>query len=124
MRILLVLLLALPLAAADKLNVVLIMADDVGYECFGISGSEQYKTPHLDRLADHQLPIDYHDPWAVARRLQRILARRPRLVLAQELVGTVAEVLAEHKPEIDATAVSLVAELTAEIAPFRPDDLH
>ena len=79
---------------------------------------------HLDRLADHQLPTDYHDPWAVARRLQRILARRPRLALAQELVGTVAEVLAGHKPEIDATAGSLVAELTAEIAPFRPDDLH
>ena len=52
MRILLALFLTLPLAAADKLNVVLIMADDVGYECFGFSGSKQYKTPHLDRLAD------------------------------------------------------------------------
>ena len=32
-------------------NVVLIMADDVGYECFGCYGSRQYKTPHIDRLA-------------------------------------------------------------------------
>ena len=33
-------------------NVVLIMADDVGYECFGFSGSKQYDTPQLDRIAD------------------------------------------------------------------------
>ena len=71
---------------------------------------------HLDRLADHELPTDYHDPWAVAQRLQRILARRPRLALDQDLVATVAQALADHKPEIDATAESLVAELTAEIA--------
>ena len=32
-------------------NVVLILADDVGYECFGLYGSRQYKTPVLDRLA-------------------------------------------------------------------------
>lgn len=33
-------------------NVILIMADDVGHECFGFSGSKQYSTPTLDRLAD------------------------------------------------------------------------
>ncbi|MEQ8785684.1 MAG: sulfatase-like hydrolase/transferase [Pirellulaceae bacterium] len=38
-------------ASGDRLNVVLIMADDVGYECFGCYGSEQYQTPNLDRLA-------------------------------------------------------------------------
>ena len=32
-------------------NIVLIMADDMGYECLGCNGSESYKTPHLDRLA-------------------------------------------------------------------------
>ena len=37
--------------AARPPNVVLIMADDVGYECFGCYGSRQYKTPHIDRLA-------------------------------------------------------------------------
>ena len=36
-------------------NVVLIMADDVGYECFGCYGSQQYKTPHIDRLAQQGL---------------------------------------------------------------------
>ena len=38
--------------AEPPLNVVLIMADDVGYECFGSYGSRQYNTPQLDRLAD------------------------------------------------------------------------
>lgn len=33
-------------------NVVLIMADDVGYECFGSYGSLQYQTPRIDKLAD------------------------------------------------------------------------
>ena len=44
-------------AAADgqptepRTNVILIMADDVGYECFGCYGSSQYRTPHIDRMA-------------------------------------------------------------------------
>ncbi len=40
------------ISSAESLNVLLIMADDVGYECFGSYGSSEYKTPHLDRLAD------------------------------------------------------------------------
>ncbi|MFW6290021.1 MAG: sulfatase-like hydrolase/transferase, partial [Mariniphaga sp.] len=32
-------------------NIVLIMADDMGYECIGANGSLEYKTPNLDRLA-------------------------------------------------------------------------
>ena len=32
-------------------NIILIMADDVGRECFGCCGSKQYKTPRLDELA-------------------------------------------------------------------------
>ena len=32
-------------------NIVLIMADDMGYECLGCNGSTEYKTPNLDRLA-------------------------------------------------------------------------
>ena len=36
---------------ARRPNVILIMADDVGYECFGCYGSRQYRTPNIDRLA-------------------------------------------------------------------------
>jgi arylsulfatase A len=32
-------------------NVVLIMADDVSWECFGCYGAEDYKTPNIDALA-------------------------------------------------------------------------
>jgi arylsulfatase A len=33
-------------------NVVLIMADDLGYECIGANGCTRYQTPHLDRMAE------------------------------------------------------------------------
>ena len=39
------------LLAADRLNLILIMADDLGYECIGANGGTSYSTPHLDRLA-------------------------------------------------------------------------
>ena len=35
----------------DKPNVILIMADDLGYEAIGINGADEYKTPVLDSLA-------------------------------------------------------------------------
>ncbi|MFH1613978.1 MAG: sulfatase-like hydrolase/transferase [Planctomycetota bacterium] len=43
------------LAADDKStkkpNIILIMADDLGYECMGANGSTSYKTPVFDRLS-------------------------------------------------------------------------
>ena len=39
-----------PLSAA-KPNIVLIMADDFGYECVTANGGQSYKTPNIDRLA-------------------------------------------------------------------------
>ena len=37
--------------AAGEPNIVLIMADDMGYECVTANGGESYSTPNLDRLA-------------------------------------------------------------------------
>ncbi len=37
--------------APARPNIVLIMADDLGYECIGANGGESYSTPHLDKLA-------------------------------------------------------------------------
>ena len=37
--------------ASKKPNIILIMADDLGYECLGCYGSQSYKTPILDELA-------------------------------------------------------------------------
>ncbi|QDU79755.1 Arylsulfatase [Polystyrenella longa] len=39
-------------ANAAQPNVILIMADDIGYECYGCYGSQQYQTPNIDRLAE------------------------------------------------------------------------
>jgi arylsulfatase A len=38
-------------APAGKPNILLIMADDLGYECLGCNGSASYATPNLDKLA-------------------------------------------------------------------------
>lgn len=35
----------------NRPNILLIMADDLGYEALGYSGGTSYSTPHLDRLA-------------------------------------------------------------------------
>ena len=37
--------------AGEKPNIIVIMADDVGYDAVGAYGGESYPTPHLDRLA-------------------------------------------------------------------------
>ncbi|MCH8216961.1 MAG: sulfatase-like hydrolase/transferase [Planctomycetes bacterium] len=39
-------------AAGDKPNIVLIMADDIGFECYSGYGSPFYSTPNIDRLAE------------------------------------------------------------------------
>ena len=39
------------LPAADKINVVLIVADDMGYADMGTQGARGFKTPNLDRMA-------------------------------------------------------------------------
>ena len=38
-------------AASGKPNLILILADDFGYECVTANGGQSYQTPHLDRLA-------------------------------------------------------------------------
>lgn len=37
--------------AEKRPNIILIMADDVSWECFSCYGAEDYKTPNIDRLA-------------------------------------------------------------------------
>ncbi len=52
MAVLSAVLLAAPkLAAAEKVNVVVILADDLGWADLGCYGSKYHKTPNLDRLA-------------------------------------------------------------------------
>ena len=69
------LLAALPMpvsADTGKPNVILIMADDVGHECFGAYGSTQYQTPNLDRLASAGLRFNhcYSQPLCTPSRVK------------------------------------------------------
>ena len=45
--------------ANDRPNLVLIMADDVSWECFGCYGAEDYQTPHIDRLAAEGIRFEH-----------------------------------------------------------------
>ena len=53
-------------------NIVLIMADDMGYECLGCNGSTEYKTPNLDRLAAEGIRFDhcYSQPLCTPSRVK------------------------------------------------------
>src|SRR4051794_10430700 len=44
-----------PARAAQKLNVVVVLADDLGWADLGCYGSRFPRTPHLDRLSAHGL---------------------------------------------------------------------
>ena len=47
------------LQQGQKPNVILIMADDLGYETLGAYGGNSYKTPHLDFLAAEGMRFDH-----------------------------------------------------------------
>ena len=66
------LLLAATLTAADRPNVILILADDLGYETLGINGGESYRTPVLDRLAREGVRFTqaYAQPLCTPTRVQ------------------------------------------------------
>jgi arylsulfatase A-like enzyme len=46
-----VVLCASPVHAVSRPNIILVMADDLGYETLGCNGGTSYRTPHLDELA-------------------------------------------------------------------------
>lgn len=46
-------------AEADRPNIVLIMADDLGYECIGANGGTSWATPVLDELAATGLRFEH-----------------------------------------------------------------
>jgi arylsulfatase A len=59
------------LPAAEKPNIVLIMADDFGYECVAANGGE-YRTPNLDKLAATGMRFEecYVQPLCTPTRVQ------------------------------------------------------
>ncbi len=59
-------------AAREPLNVILILADDLGYETIAANGGESYQTPHLDRLAANGVRFEhcYAQPLCTPSRVQ------------------------------------------------------
>lgn len=59
-------------SAAEKPNIILIMADDLGMEGLGCYGGKSYKTPHLDKLAEQGLRFThaYSQPLCTPTRVQ------------------------------------------------------
>jgi len=56
----------------DKPNIILIMADDLGYECIGANGGTSYNTPELDRLAKTGIRFEhcYSQPLCTPSRVK------------------------------------------------------
>lgn len=61
-----------PKRAKRPPNIILILADDFGYECVGANGGTSYKTPNLDRLAQTGIRFDrcYVQPLCTPTRVQ------------------------------------------------------
>ncbi|MCA9204414.1 MAG: sulfatase-like hydrolase/transferase, partial [Planctomycetales bacterium] len=59
-------------AEAKQPNVILIMADDLGYETIGANGGTSYATPHLDALAQSGMRFEhcYVQPLCTPTRVQ------------------------------------------------------
>ncbi|MFM9148730.1 MAG: sulfatase-like hydrolase/transferase, partial [Verrucomicrobiota bacterium] len=51
---------SLTLGAADRPNIVFILADDLGYAEVGFNGQKKILTPHLDRLAKEGVVLSRH----------------------------------------------------------------
>ena len=64
-----------------KPNVILIMADDLGYEALGINGADEYKTPVLDSLALNGINFNnaYSQPLCTPTRV-KIMTGKPNYV--------------------------------------------
>ena len=67
----------LPVGRNKQPNIILIMADDIGYECLGCYGSKSYKTPVLDELARTGMRFEhcYSQPLCTPSRVKIMTGR-------------------------------------------------
>ena len=64
-------------AKTPRTNIILIMADDLGYETIGANGGTSYKTPGLDKLACEGMRFEhcYSQPLCTPSRVQIMTGR-------------------------------------------------
>jgi arylsulfatase A len=74
---LLILLFGLSASAKERPNVILVMADDVGYEWFSCYGSKSARTPNIDKLAGSGIRFNYafSQPVCTPTRVQIMTGR-------------------------------------------------
>ncbi|MDH4076619.1 MAG: hypothetical protein OEW29_11835 [Acidimicrobiia bacterium] len=70
---------------------------------------------HLSRFTGGAVVAGLDDPAEVARRLHRVLARRPRLAFASGRLPHLVEVLGQRVPAVADGAHALVADLAARL---------
>lgn len=69
-----------PLAAAERPNVIVILADDLGYGDLGCYGHPKFKTPHLDRMAAEGARLTHFNtpaPFCAPTRASLMTGRYP-----------------------------------------------
>ena len=62
---------------AAKPNIIVIMADDFGYECVTANGGQSYQTPNIDRLAANGIRFEqcHVQPLCTPTRVQLMTGR-------------------------------------------------
>jgi arylsulfatase A-like enzyme len=78
-----------PVAAADRPNVIVIMADDLGAEGLACYGSTIYSTPHLDQMAKEGLKFQnaYTSPLCTPTRVMLMSGLYPNRTGFQGLIS-------------------------------------
>ncbi|MEQ9079462.1 MAG: hypothetical protein RLP09_36720 [Sandaracinaceae bacterium] len=97
-----------PEARALYLEAIQLPAAPLGLAFHG--GPEPFEQLQ-SRLQDHGLPEGYRDPEEVARRLERILSRRPRLAIRDEELPTITAWLTQTRDELEERTEALCDEL-------------
>ena len=73
-------------------------------------GADRYRVLG-ERLRQYGLPYDYRSPTAVAHRLHRILASRPRLAITTDEVRTIVPWLERTRAELARRLPELLTEI-------------
>jgi len=97
-------------SAAGKPNIVVILADDLGYGDLGCYGATRLKTPHLDRLAREGLRFtDFHSNGSVCSPTRAAL-----LTGRYQQRSGIDEALSEKSPGLRADERTIAEYLKAE----------
>ncbi|MCC9606663.1 sulfatase-like hydrolase/transferase [Blastopirellula sp. JC732] len=99
-------------SAADRPNIVLFLADDLGIECVESYGGLSYKTPNIDRLAKSGMRFThcFADPYCSPSRAQLLTGRYP----LHNGIPRVIFLPDQHREFLDPAKETSVAKLLKE----------